>query len=310
MAETSWLDLPYQSLSRENVRAEAAKRGLTLRKLMALYYHHDRERAVQLSVSWCVSRKQPEQLFGKAQIDRFVGDLTECLKEGRVKLTLTGDSLDALRGRKKKQHGKDSQQQPPQQNPGSSNPRKRKRGGNRKPKDARRKKRRHREASAAAPPQLASSVLYEDRDGNKFRFTASGVEPVQVAKPPAKRSKKRARRSPSTSSSSSSASSSSHSSSSSSSSSSSGSTNSFCEWLFAPSSSSESSSSSEDEDPPRAEPSASTKGDDAVPAAKAASPSPELEVIYSKPPERVDDDRWTKAFRRALPAEEEKEPQL
>jgi hypothetical protein len=24
----------------------------------------------------------------------------------------------------------------------------------------------------------------------------------------------------------------------------------------------------------------------------------------------VDDDRWTKAFRRALPAEEEKEPQL
>ena len=41
MAETSWLDLPYQSLSRENIRAEAAKRGLTLRKLMALYYHHE-----------------------------------------------------------------------------------------------------------------------------------------------------------------------------------------------------------------------------------------------------------------------------
>ena len=123
MAETPWLDLPYQRLSRENVRAEAAKRGLTLRKLMALYYHHDRERAVQLSVSWCVSREQPKQLFGKAQIDRFVGDLTECLKEGRVKLTLTGDSLGALRERKKKQHGKAPQQQPPQQNPGPSNSR-------------------------------------------------------------------------------------------------------------------------------------------------------------------------------------------
>jgi hypothetical protein len=38
MAETPWLELPYRSLSRENVRAEAARRGLTFRKLMALYY--------------------------------------------------------------------------------------------------------------------------------------------------------------------------------------------------------------------------------------------------------------------------------
>ena len=71
-----------------------------------------------------------------------------------------------------------------------------------------------------------------------------------------------------------------------------------------------SSSSSEDDDLSRAEPSAPTEGDGAVPVAEAASPSPELEIIYSKPPEQVDDDRWTRAFRRALPAEEEEEPQL
>ncbi|MFO0000746.1 MAG: hypothetical protein ACK559_06430, partial [bacterium] len=107
-------------------------------------------------------------------------------------MTLTGKSLDALQGRKKKQHGGDSQQQ----EPGSSNLRKRKRGGNRKPKDARRKKRQHREASAAAPPQLPASIIYEDRDCNRFRFTAAGVEPLRVVKPSAKRTKKRARRSP------------------------------------------------------------------------------------------------------------------
>jgi len=32
------------------------------------------------------------------------------LEEGRVKLTLTGDSLDELRGLRKKRHGKDPQQ--------------------------------------------------------------------------------------------------------------------------------------------------------------------------------------------------------
>jgi hypothetical protein len=318
MAETPWLDLPYRSLSKENIRAEAARRGLTFRKLMALYYRHDRERAVHLSLSWCVDREHPEKLFGKARVDQFVGDLTKYLDEKRVKLTVMGNadphSLDKLRGLKEGQHGGDLQQQLPQQSPGPSKPRKRKRGGNRKLKDARRRERKQRATSAAAPPPPVPSILYEDGTGNEYRFTIARVELVRAAKPPAKRSKKRARRSPSTSSSSSSASSLSPSSSSSSpsspSSSSSGSNTSFCEWLFAPSSPSESSSPSEDEDLPRAEPSAPAKGDGAVPAAEAASPSPELEVIYSKPPEQVDNDRWTKAFRRALPAEEERESQL
>jgi hypothetical protein len=82
MAETPWMDLPYQSLSRKNVRDEAARRGLALRELMKLYHQHDKERAVRLSFSWCVSRNQPEELFGKARVDQFVGDLTKCLEEG------------------------------------------------------------------------------------------------------------------------------------------------------------------------------------------------------------------------------------
>ena len=133
MAETPWLDLPYRSLSRKNVQDEAARQDLTLRKLMGLYYQHDKERAVHLSISWCVSRDQPEELFGKARVDQFVGDLTKFLEEERVRLTMTGDSLDGLRGLKEKQRGGDLQQQPPRQDPGSSNPRKRRRGGNRKP---------------------------------------------------------------------------------------------------------------------------------------------------------------------------------
>jgi hypothetical protein len=329
MAETPWLDLPYRKLSRQNVWDEAARQDLTLRRLMGLYYQHDRERAVHLSLSWCVNREQPEELFGKARVDQFVGDLTKYLEGERVRLTVTGGvdprSLDELRGLKEERRGKDLQQQPPRRDPGSSNPRKRKRGGNRKPKDARRRERRQRKTSTAAPPPLAPSILYEDRAGNEFRFTAAGVELVRAAKPPAKRSKKRARRSPSTSSSSSSASSSSPSSSSSSSSSSlSGSVvsrasfvsitsiaSSYCDRILniTPSPSA-SSSSSEDDDLPRAESSAPIEGGGAVPAAEAASPSPELEIIYSKPPEQVDDDRWTKAFRRALPAEEEREPRL
>ena len=88
-------------------------------------------------------------------------------------------------------------------------------------------------------------------------------------------------------------------------------TSSYCDRIFnITPSPSESSSPSEDEDLPRAEPSAPTEGDGAVPAAEAASPSPELEIIYSKPPEQVDNARWMKAFRRTLPAEEEEEPQL
>ena len=313
MAEPPWLDLPYQRLSRENIRAEAARRGLTFRKLMAVYYRHDRERAVHLSLNWCVNREHPEKLFGKARVGQFVGDLTKYLDKKRVKLTVMGGvdphSLDQLRGLKEGQHGGDPQQQHSQQGPGPSKSRKRKRGGNRKNKDARRSERKRRTTPAAALPPPLPSILYEDGTGNEYRFTADGVKLVRAAKPPARRPKKQARRSPSTSSSSSS-SSSSRSPSPSSSSSSSGSNTSFCDWLLAPSSPSESSSPSEDEDLPRAEPSAPTKGDGAVPAAEAASPSPELEVLYSKPPEQVANDRWRKAFRRALPAEEEKEPQL
>ncbi len=145
MAETPWLELPYRSLSRENVRAEAARQDLTLRRLMGLYYQHDRERAVHLSLSWCVDRQQPEELFGKARVDQFVGDLTKYLEGERVRLTVTGDadphSLDELRGLKEERRGGDLQQQHPQQGPGPSYPRKRKRGGNRKPKDARRRER-------------------------------------------------------------------------------------------------------------------------------------------------------------------------
>jgi len=317
MAETPWLDLPYQRLSRENIRAEAARRGLTFRKLMAIYYRHDRERAVHLSLSWCVNQKHPEKLFGKARVGQFVGDLTKYLDKKRVKLTVMGDadphSLDQLRGLKEGQHGGDLQQQHPQQGPGPSKPRKRKRGGNRKLKDARRKERQQRTTPTAALLPPVPSILYEDGAGNEYRFTVAGVELVRAAKPPTRRAKKRARRSPSTSSSSSSASSSSSSSSSSVSSVSSV-TSSMCDRIFASSSSSssssESSSPSEDEDLPRAEPSAPTEGGGAVPAAEAASPSPELEILYSKPPEEVDNDRWTKAFRRALPAEEEREPRL
>ena len=68
-------------------------------------------------------------------------------------------------------------------------------------------------------------------------------------------------------------------------------TSSYCDRILniTPSPSpSASSSSSEDDDLPRAEPSAPTEGGGAVPAAEAASPSPELEILYSKPPEEVD----------------------
>jgi hypothetical protein len=88
-------------------------------------------------------------------------------------------------------------------------------------------------------------------------------------------------------------------------------TSSYCDWMFADTPSpAKSPSLPGDKDLSRAESPAPTEGDGAVPAAEAASPSPELEVLYSKPPEQVANDRWRKAFRRALPAEEEKEPQL
>jgi hypothetical protein len=128
VAETPWLELPYRSLSKENVRAEAARRGLTFRKLMALYYQHDRERAVHLSLHWCVDRDHPKKLFGRARVGQFVEDLNEFLEEERVRLTVTGDldphGLDKMRALKEERRAGDLQQQRPQQGPGPSNPRK------------------------------------------------------------------------------------------------------------------------------------------------------------------------------------------
>ncbi len=86
------MDLPYRSLTRENVRAEAARRGLSFRDLMALYYQQDRERAVHLSIHWRVAPDHPKKLFGKARVGQFVGDLREFLVGARVKLTVTGGS--------------------------------------------------------------------------------------------------------------------------------------------------------------------------------------------------------------------------
>ncbi len=73
MAGTPWLDLPYMDLTRENVRAEAARRGLTFRELMSLYYRQDEERAIHLSMHWRVDH--PRKLFGRARVGQFVGDL-------------------------------------------------------------------------------------------------------------------------------------------------------------------------------------------------------------------------------------------
>ncbi len=75
MAGTPWLDLPYRSLTRENVRDEAASRGLTFRDLMGLYYRQDEERAIHLSMHWRVDPDHPRKLFGKARVGQFVGDL-------------------------------------------------------------------------------------------------------------------------------------------------------------------------------------------------------------------------------------------
>jgi hypothetical protein len=324
MAGTPWLDLPYMALTRGNVRAEAAGRDLSFRGLMALYYQHNVERAVHLSMHWRVVPDHPKQLFGKARVGQFVGDLREFLAGAGFDLTVTSGNdslgLDELRALKEERRVRDLQERRPQQGLEPVNPRKRKRGGDRKAKDTRRRPRQKRTTPAEALPPPNTDVRYDDGDGNVFLFTAAGAKLVEAAKPPAKRPRKRARRSPSTSSSSSSASSSSSSSSSLSSSSSSSSSASsgvstpspsYVDWILVPPSSSSSPSgssrSSEDDHPPRAEPSAPAKGGGAVPAAEAARPPPEIEVIYSKPPERVGDDRWMAAFRRAQPAEEEEE---
>jgi hypothetical protein len=161
MAEIPWLELPYRSLSRENVRAEATRRGLTFRKLMALYYQHDRERAILLSIHWRVTPDHPKKLFGKSRVGQFVGDLREYLAEARVKLTVTGEldphGLDKLRALKEERQARDLQRQRSQQSPGPSNPRKRKRGGNRKAKDAWRRSRQQRTTPADALPRRSPS---------------------------------------------------------------------------------------------------------------------------------------------------------
>jgi hypothetical protein len=288
-------------LARENVRAEAARRGLSFRELMGLYYRQDPERATHLSLYWRVAPCHPEKLFGKSRVGQFVGDIRKFLVGAGIRLTtVEGEDphgLDRMQELKKKRQ--ELQEQRPQQGPGESKPRKRKRGGSRKVKDARRRARQVRTMPPKVLPPPADSLRYEDGDGNTLRVTTSGVRLEKAAKPPTKR----ARRSSSSSSSSSSASSSSSSSASSSSSSDSSASpssgisvsSSYCDWLFASSSSSlsssDSSSSSEDDHPSRAKPSTPAKGGGAVPAAEAASPPPELEVIYSKPPERVSDDR-------------------
>jgi hypothetical protein len=114
MAETPWLELPDRSRHRENVRAEAARRGLTFRKLMALYYRHDRERAVHLSLHWSVVRDHPKRLFGKARVSQFVEDLKEFLEGARVKLAVAGDldphGLDKLQALKEERRARDLQQ--------------------------------------------------------------------------------------------------------------------------------------------------------------------------------------------------------
>jgi hypothetical protein len=97
MAGTPWLDLPYRSLTKENIRAEAARRGLTFRKLMALYYQHDEERAIHLSMHWRVDPDHPRKLFGKARVGQFVGDLGEVLAGAGIDLTVTrGDDPHGL----------------------------------------------------------------------------------------------------------------------------------------------------------------------------------------------------------------------
>jgi hypothetical protein len=44
-----WLDLPFRELSKENVRAEAAAEGMTLRELMRRYYQRHSLQAMFLA---------------------------------------------------------------------------------------------------------------------------------------------------------------------------------------------------------------------------------------------------------------------
>ncbi len=149
-------------LTRENVRAEAATRGLTFRELMRLYYRQDSRRATHLSMHWRVAPDHPRELFGTSQVGQFVGDLREFLAEAGVKLTVVkGEDthdLDKLRALKEERRARDLQEQRPWQGPEASKPRKRKRGGDRKAKDARRRARQARTTPAEALPPSCESV--------------------------------------------------------------------------------------------------------------------------------------------------------
>jgi hypothetical protein len=87
-APKAWLDLPFTELTKENVRAEAAARGLTFRDLMRLYYQQDSLRANHLALFWDVTPDRPKQLFGGARAGRFVGDLRGFLVGAGVRLTV------------------------------------------------------------------------------------------------------------------------------------------------------------------------------------------------------------------------------
>ncbi len=130
MAGTAWLDLPFMELTKENVRAEAARRELPFRKLMELYYQQDHERAVHLSMYWRVAPGHPEKLFGKSRVGQFVGDIRKFLVGTKIRITMvTGEDphgLDRMEELKKERQARDLQEQSSRQGPGESKARKRK----------------------------------------------------------------------------------------------------------------------------------------------------------------------------------------
>jgi hypothetical protein len=115
MAETAWLDLPFMELTKENVGAEAARRGLPFRKLMELHYQQDHERAVHLSMYWRVAPGHPEKLFGKSRVGQFVGDIRKFLVGAKIRITMvTGEDphgLDQMEELKKERQARDLQEQ-------------------------------------------------------------------------------------------------------------------------------------------------------------------------------------------------------
>jgi hypothetical protein len=130
MAETPWLDLPFMELTRENVRAEATRRGLSFRKSMDLNYQQYPGRAIHQSLYWKVAPRHPEKLFGKSRVGQFVGDVRKFLAGARIRITtVTGEDphgLDQMQELKKERQARDLQEQRSQQGPGEPKARKRK----------------------------------------------------------------------------------------------------------------------------------------------------------------------------------------